>query len=103
MTTPPIAHPPATLEGWFALHQIFRQTRSSQRAPDLARISKAAISALTNPGRVSSSRSKRKTASATLIGWSCVVKLVGSTADLMVIHSRESLDGIEAAQDLLAR
>ncbi len=31
------------------------------------------------------------------------MKLVGSTADLMVIHFRESLDGIEAAQDLLAR
>ena len=32
-----------------------------------------------------------------------MVKLVGSTADLMVIHFRESLDAIEAAQDLLAR
>jgi chlorite dismutase len=36
-------------------------------------------------------------------GWSCFVRLIGSSADLMVIHFRDSLDSIAAAQDVLAR
>jgi len=62
-----------------------------------------AMAALGNPGRASASRSKRKRNPEAHSGWSCAVKLIGSTADLMVIHFRESLDAIEFAQDALAR
>ena len=34
-------------------------------------------------------------------GWSCFVTLIGSTSDLMVIHFRETLDAIGAAQRAL--
>ncbi len=36
-------------------------------------------------------------------GWSCFVRLIGSSADLMVIHFRESLEAIGQAQDALSR
>jgi chlorite dismutase len=87
MTTPPIAHPPATLEGWYALHQIFRAKKALE-ARELNRMIKAA---------------KRKTGSEPARGWSCFVTLIGSTSDLMVIHFRETLDSIGEAQSALAQ
>jgi peroxiredoxin len=84
MTTPPIAHPPETLEGWFALHQIFRFRDPRIDAPRLAKLVSGA-----------------STAAAT--GWSCFVRLIGSSSDLMAIHFRDSLDAIGVAQDELAR
>ncbi len=86
MTTPPIAHPPETLEGWFALHQIFRFRKPKLDAGRLARMVKSAA--------------KKSRSSA---GWSCFARLIGSTADLMVIHFRDSLDAIGEAQNNLVR
>jgi len=86
MTTPQIAHPPETLEGWFALHQIFRFRNPRVDAGRLAKLVKGA---------------SRGTAAAT--GWSCFVRLVGSSSDLMVIHFRDSLDAVGVAQEELAR
>jgi len=86
MTTPPIAHPPETLEGWFALHQIFRFRNPRVDAGRLAKLVKGA---------------SRGTAAAT--AWSCFVRLIGSSSDLMVIHFRDSLDSIGVAQQDLAR
>jgi peroxiredoxin len=86
MTTPPIAHPPETLEGWFALHQIFRFRDPRVDASRLAKLVSGASSG---------------TAAAT--GWSCFVRLIGSSSDLMVIHFRDSLDSIGVAQQDLAR
>lgn len=96
MTTSPIAHPPETLEGWYALHQVFRINRLAldPRGEHLTRMGESAIAALEagNGGGKGSAK-----------GWSCFAKLIGSTADLMCIHFRESLDAIGAAQDTLAR
>jgi hydrogen peroxide-dependent heme synthase len=86
MTNTPVAHPPETLEGWFALHQIFRFRKAGVDAGRLARLVKSAT--------------KKPRSSP---GWSCFARLIGSTADLMVIHFRESLDAIGAARDELAR
>jgi peroxiredoxin len=110
MATSPIAHPPETIEGWYALHQVFRVNRQALDArPDvLARMGESAGEALTvgdaNPAPPAG-RGKRSAAkeSAARAGWSCFVRLIGSSADLMVIHFRESLDAIGAAQDALAR
>jgi chlorite dismutase len=86
MTTPSIAHPPETLEGWFALHQIFRFRNPRVDAGRLAKLVRGA---------------SRGTAAAT--GWSCFVRLIGSSSDLMAIHFRDSLDSIGVAQQELAR
>jgi chlorite dismutase len=101
MTTPPIAHPPETLEGWYALHQIFRFAGQRPDAAALARMVKS-IDTVRGSGRSAGKRRKMSTTAATS-GWTCFVRLIGSTADLMVIHFRESLDDIGAAQDSLAR
>ena len=99
MTTPSIAHPPETLEGWFALHQIFRFKRQID-ASRLARMVKGAANARA-PDRKSPAKARaKKTGSRE--GWTCFVRLIGSSADLMVIHFRDSLDSIAAAQDDLA-
>jgi chlorite dismutase len=103
MTTPPIAHPPATLEGWYALHQIFRINKARPGARELNRMIKAATAEL-GGGRTRSTHStpKRKPKVAPAAGWSCFVSLIGSTSDLMVIHFRDTLDAIGAAQSAFA-
>jgi chlorite dismutase len=103
MTTSVTAHPPATLEGWYALHQVFRINRERLSPRDLDRLIKSAIAKL--GGAVTAStgtRTKRKRESASPTGWSCFVALIGSTSDLMVIHFRDSLDAIGEAQGALA-
>jgi hydrogen peroxide-dependent heme synthase len=101
MTPQPIAYPPATLEGWFALHQIFRFRKPKLDAGRLATMAKRAVTGV-NPGRKSASKARARKAGSSQ-GWSCFVRLIGSTADLMVIHFRDSLDAIDAAQNDLAR
>ena len=98
MTPPQIAHPPETLEGWYSLHQIFRFAKQKPEASRLARMVKSSAAAL------GSAPAGRKTKSSSApVGWSCFVRLIGSTSDLMVIHFRESLDAIGAAQDALSK
>ena len=82
MTTPPIAHPPETLEGWFALHQIFRFRKPKLDASRLRRLVTSTGSAL-KPGGLSRSKARTKKTETTASGWSCVARLIGSTADLM--------------------
>jgi peroxiredoxin len=100
-----IAHPPATLEGWYALHQIFRLDRNQTRKSRLEAETKAAQVALSrrNAGRPSTAKSRAKINSTPSDGWSCVARLIGSTSDIMVVHFRDSLEAIGAAQDILAR
>ncbi len=98
MTSPPIAHPPETLEGWYSLHQIFRFAKQKPDATRLARLVRTTAAA------VGSAPAGRKTTSSSApVGWSCFARLIGSTSDLMVIHFRESLDAIGAAQDALSK
>jgi chlorite dismutase len=96
MTSPEIAHPPETLEGWYALHQIFRFTKQKPDAARLARMVKAAAAAVDSPTVGRKTASKKSSPAA---GWSCFVRLIGSSSQLMVIHFRETLDAIGAAQD----
>jgi peroxiredoxin len=100
MTTSPAAHPPATLEGWYALHQIFRIQSGSVTKGRLDALLKAARIALGDApaGRAKGKKQGGKNLGA---GWSCVVKLIGSASDLMIVHFRESLDEIGAAQDVV--
>jgi len=104
MTTSAIAHPPATLEGWYALHQIFRIGGKRPAPRELDRMIKAARAKLGGaPERSAGASSKRKAKGDTTAGWSCFVSLIGSTSDLMVIHFRDTLDAVGHAQSALAQ
>ena len=91
MANEPIAHPPETLEGWYALHQIFR-FRKAPTARQLTQLARGAFSAV--QGESKSKRRQEKQ-----IGWSCFIRLIGSTSHLMAIHFRESLDAIGDAEE----
>ncbi|HEY3746839.1 MAG TPA: hydrogen peroxide-dependent heme synthase [Gemmatimonadaceae bacterium] len=104
MTTPPTAHPPATLEGWYVLHQIFRVDRRRLAKRGLGPMLKSARTTFDRRAGVGGvPRTRRKPATESTIGWSCIARVIGSTSDLMVIHFRDSLDAIGEAQDALSR
>lgn len=87
------ALPPETLEGWYALHQMYRLDRAALRTlePDDARaIRDEAAAALDDLAGASE-------------GWSGVVELVGSEADVMFVHFRPTLDALTEAQRGLTR
>lgn len=86
--------PPETLEGWYALHQLFTLDRSALRAlgPDARRDLKCAtgesLAAVTRPHGD---------------GWSAVASLIGSTADVMFVHFRPTLDELGDVQREVAK
>lgn len=88
------AFPPVTLEGWYALHQVFaldrRALRSlSPKAMDDVRCTAAeTLSALATPVGD---------------GWSAVAPLIGSTADVLFIHFRPTLDALGESQEQISR
>lgn len=71
-----VAHPPETVEGWYALHQIFRRVPGAEERVDAVR------------------ELARNTGSPPADGWSAVAQLIGSSADLMCVHFRRTLDDI---------
>lgn len=86
---------PATLEGWYALHQMLAIDWAALEAEPAERRHAAAAaleSYLTEsaPGRGDS-------------GWSAAYQLVGGGADLMLIHFRDTLDGLGEAELALRR
>ena len=83
----PIAQPPETLEGRYALHQIYTcETHGTKQGDTVAIAAQALAPALSNAGE----------------GWSAAVRLIGSVADLMVVHFRPTLDEIGEAQRAIA-
>lgn len=79
---------PLTLEGWYALHQMFAVDWAALRAlagekSAVARDTAAALEAI---------------AEAEGGGWSAPFRLVGGGADLMVVHFRESLEALAEAE-----
>src|SRR6476661_1367986 len=86
------AHPPETTEGWYAFHQILAVDRAGLRARpnDHERIRLEAEQAL--------DAARAPTAG----GWTAVVPLVGSRADVMLVHFRPTFDDIGDVQRSLA-
>ena len=90
----PIAHPPETLEGWYVLHEVFRLDRAMLREsaedelPEILESAREALAELTSNDEG---------------GWTAVVPLIGSVADVMLIHFRPTIDAIGAAQQRLRR
>ena len=93
MTEQAQALAPETIEGWYALHQIFAVDRAALRAKtdaDLETIKREAATALNELANPSSG------------GWTAFAPLVGSLGDLMVMHLRPTLDDLGEAQRCLA-
>ena len=93
MTTPALA--PETLEGWYQLQQAFAVNRAALRALPSADREAVAREFAAAMAEVSGGDGSE--------GWSTLVSLVGSKADLMVMHFRPTLDALGAAQRRLAR
>ena len=99
MTTTPPAHPPETLEGWYVLHQVFRSRGTRPTIATLTALAKRLNAALSDERSGGGRKKKIEAAGA---GWSCFVRLIGSKSDFMLIHFRDSLDAIGAAQESVA-
>jgi chlorite dismutase len=100
--TPPqsglAAHPPETLEGWYALHQLFALDHAALSADANARVPANSPEPVESP-RVEPTREMGSGASPKAdAGWSAYVRLIGSPATLMAMHFRSSLDAIGDAQ-----
>jgi hydrogen peroxide-dependent heme synthase len=85
---------PATLEGWYALHQMFaidwralREDRAGASAQEARRL----LAELEAPGAGGAE------------GWSAAFQLVGGGADIMFVHFRDTLDALAAAELKLRR
>ena len=93
-----IAYPSETVEGWYVLHQLFAIDRAALRARSNG-----------TDGTVSLENMKQRAAAALCEmtspvggGWRAVAPLVGSRADVMILHFRPTLDGLGDAQRQLA-
>lgn len=85
----PRAYPPETTEGWYVFHHVLRWNRGALRALRTTSLPTA---------RPEAERVLTALASPEVGGWSAVVPLVGSRADVMLVHFRPTLDDIAAAQ-----
>jgi peroxiredoxin len=91
MTEQPRAHPPETTEGWYVFHQVLSWDKPLLHALDIHSAKQQAereLTALATPGEG---------------GWSAVVPLLGSRADVMLIHFRPTLDDIGVAQETVRK
>jgi hydrogen peroxide-dependent heme synthase len=86
--------PPETLEGWYALHQLFTVDQNALRRlpPDRLR-----------DLRCESGESLARLSSPDGEGWSAVVSLIGSTADVMLMHFRSTLEELGDVQRAVAK
>jgi chlorite dismutase len=85
----PAALSPATLEGWYALHQMVEVDWGALRAMPAAERARLAAEA----GRWFAERAALESG-----GWSAAFRLVGGGADLMLIHLRPTLDELSEAE-----
>ena len=79
------AYPAETVEGWYALHQMFAVDRAGLRATPAEHRGSAFRAAAGTLDALESPEDG---------GWSAVVPLVGSRADVMLVHLRPSLDAL---------
>lgn len=84
---------PATLEGWYALHQMFSVDWPALRSlrdgsADVREDARGLLAAIEEPQEA---------------GWSGAFQLVGGGADLMFVHFRETLDDVADVELRLRR
>ncbi len=83
------ALPPETLEGWYALHQLYTVDRKALRALG---------SEARRDLRCGFSNEIAAVVGGAETGWSALVSLVGSTADVLFMHFRPTLDELRDVQ-----
>src|SRR5215212_4299542 len=86
------AHPPETLEGWYALHQIFTVDHARAGLRDQVRGGDTTPTVEASPQQLQADSSG---------GWSAWARLIGSKADLMAIHFAPTLDAIGDSQSAM--
>ena len=79
---------PASIEGWYALHQMFSLDRAVLAAMDEGARSGVAADADALLGRLAAPEE----------GWSAGYRLVGGGADFMLVHFRPTLDALSEAE-----
>ena len=90
----PAAYPAESVEGWYALHQMFTVDRAGLRGLDdadrdtLLRDAARALTVLETPAGG---------------GWTRIVPLTGSRADVMLVHFRPTFDALGDAQRAVQR
>jgi len=77
---PSRAHPPETLEGWYALHQVFSAPPSED--VDIERVHQRSLEVLERPA----------------LGWSTLARLIGSRADILAVHFSPTLEELATVQ-----
>jgi hydrogen peroxide-dependent heme synthase len=88
--TAALAYPPETVEGWYALHQLFRMNPAALRTREHAE-------------KISAARALADIAApADGAGWSAMADVTGSAADLMLVHFRPTLGALRLVQRRLA-
>lgn len=90
----PAAYPAESVEGWYALHQMYTVDRAALRdvtGDELDILKRDAVRALTDM------------ADPVQGGWTRVVPLTGSRADVMLVHFRASFDALGEAQRAVQR
>lgn len=90
----PHPQPPITLEGWYAMHQLLAIDRRALRA---------CAAATLHAARDAAADTLAELAVPSDGGWSAVVSLVGSPADVLFLHLRPTLDALADVQARLAR
>ncbi len=83
--------PPATLEGWYVLHQLFRIDW-----PGLDAAGEAGRAALASFDRLLAEPPEGED------GWSGAYEMVGGSIDLMLLHFRRDLEGLSEARRAVA-
>jgi hydrogen peroxide-dependent heme synthase len=83
------AYPAESVEGWFGLHQMLAYDR-----PLLRRMAGEHLSGAVRAAAVTLEAMARPPEG----GWTAVVPLVGSRADVMLVHLRPSLDDLTSVQ-----
>src|ERR1043166_5622245 len=80
---------PETLEGWYVLHQLYAAKRHAPRKQDESKPDSLRSDALAAVAGLQPRSGE---------GWSMVVELVGSRADLMFVHFRPTLEALADAE-----
>jgi hydrogen peroxide-dependent heme synthase len=95
---------PETLEGWYALHQVWRVDRSSLRRlsaierQEIAAAARLTWEASAAPGLAGLPDRSEDGDLSGGSGWSAVAELTGSVGDVLVMHFRPTLDAIGEVQ-----
>ena len=91
------AHPPETLEGWYAVHQVFVLDHAALSADAKAHHSAELRRVSSTPAAGATSGEGAPLSQGGDTGWTAHVRLIGSQASLMAMHFRATLDGVGQA------